>query len=436
MISITIALGGLLFGFDISVISGTVPFLQDYFDLSESAKGWVVSSALSGCIIGATLSGRLGDRFGRRIILKICALLFIISAIGSGLSKVIPTFIIFRIIGGLAVGGASVLAPVYIAELSPATLRGRMVSINQLTIVLGISLAYYSNYFLLRTGIDSWRFMFAAEALPAILFLVSLFFVPESPRWLVKNGNLPEAERVLKKISPYVSVEPVMKEIRESLLERKADTGYGEILKPGMRNILFLGIFLAVFQQWCGINVIFFYAPDIFSSLQTGMDSALFQTTLIGLVNVLFTFIAILLIDKIGRKILMISGSIAMIIGYILISYFIKMEVSNYLLLLVILLTIGSFAATLGPVVWVIISEIFPNRFRGTGMAIATFFLWTACYILTLTFPMLAEGLGRSGTFLIYASICVIGTIVVIFKLPETKGKSLEELEKILVKNR
>jgi len=432
-ISLATALGGLLFGFDISVISGTVTFLQEYFSLSEAAKGWVVSSALIGCIIGSTIGGRLGDRFGRRIILKVCAVLFIVSALGSGLAKIIPSFLFFRIVGGLAVGGASVLAPVYIAEVSPAQLRGRMVSINQLTIVLGISLAYYSNYFLLKLGPDSWRWMFAAEALPALLFLFGLFFIPDSPRWLVKRGKDLEAKRILSRISPSGRIDDLMNDIRESLQADKGQTSFRDIFRPGLRRVLFLGIFLAVFQQWCGINVIFFYAPDIFSSLEVDMDVALFRTTLIGLVNVVFTFIAIWLIDKIGRKVLMISGSIIMTIGYILISYFIKLDVNNYLLLSVILLTAGAFASTLGPVVWVIISEIFPNRLRGTGMAIATFFLWSACYILTLSFPVLAEGFGRSATFLIYAGICLAGAIYMIFRLPETKGKSLEELESLLV---
>lgn len=428
------ALGGLLFGFDISVISGTIPFLQDYFNLTEAAKGWVVSSALAGCIIGALTSGRLGDILGRRLVLKICAVLFIISAIGSGLSTSIPSFIIYRLIGGFAVGGASVLAPVYIAEVSPAPLRGRIVSINQLTIVIGISLAYYSNYLLLNIVDNSWRWMFAVEAIPALVFFIALFFIPDSPRWLVKNNNEIEAERILKRISPYHPIESEMKEIKDSLKEEKRRAGFREILKPGLRRILFIGIILAVFQQWCGINVIFFYAPDIFASMDINMDAALFQTTLIGIVNILFTLIAMWLIDRIGRKILMITGSFIMSLGYMLIATTIDSGTSSYLLLAFILMTAGAFAATLGPVVWVVMSEIFPNRARGTGMAITTFFLWTACYILTLTFPMLAEGLGKTGTFIIYSIICIAGGLFVIFMIPETKERTLEELEKILIK--
>lgn len=434
LISTATALGGLLFGFDISVISGTVPFLEDYFSLDAAAKGWVVSSALAGCIIGATTGGWLGDRFGRKLILKICAIFFAVSAIGSGFATSLPSFIIYRIIGGFAVGGASALAPVYIAEVSPAHLRGRMVSINQLTIVIGISLAYYSNYILLDKFEEPWRWMFAAEAVPALVFFVALFFIPDSPRWLIKRGRFSEAENILSRISPGIDQTPVLEEIKESLISEKVEKELGikEILSPKLRPILIIAIFLAVFQQWSGINVIFFYAPDIFASMQSGIDAALFQTTLIGITNLVFTFVAMWLIDKIGRKALMISGSLMMAIGYLLISFFISKDVNSNLLLAVILLTAGSFAATLGPVVWVVMSEIFPNRVRGTGMAIATFFLWTACYILTLTFPMLADLIGRSGTFAIYSGICLAGALIIILKLPETKGKSLEQLEKIL----
>ena len=259
-ISLVTALGGLLFGFDISVISGTIPFLQDYFDLNEAMKGWVVSSALIGCIIGASYSGRLGDKFGRKKVLMVVSILFGISAFGSGLANTIPTFITYRIIGGIAVGGASVLAPMYIAEVSPAHLRGRMVSLNQLTIVIGISMAYFSNYFLLAIGENAWRWMFAAEAVPSLFFFFALFIVPESPRWLVARNDETKAHQVLKRVAGTDFADFELSEIKESLLGNEKRGTIKQLFKKKYSLILFLGIFLAVFQQWSGINVIFFYA--------------------------------------------------------------------------------------------------------------------------------------------------------------------------------
>lgn len=275
-ISLVTALGGLLFGFDISVISGTIPFIQEVFELNEAMKGWVVSSALIGCILGASYSGRLGDKFGSKKVLLVTSVLFGVSAIGSGLANSIPTFIFYRIFGGLAVGGASVLAPMYIAEVSPAQLRGRMVSINQLTIVIGISLAYYSNYFLLEIGENSWRWMFAAEAVPSLLFFMALFIVPESPRWLVARNDETKAKQVLEKVAGPDFADFELEEIKASLTGSKKRGTLKQAFKKKYSFILFLGIFLAVFQQWSGINVIFFYAPDIFAKAKLGIDAALF----------------------------------------------------------------------------------------------------------------------------------------------------------------
>jgi MFS transporter, SP family, arabinose:H+ symporter len=435
-ISMVTALGGLLFGFDISVISGTIPFLQEYFGLNEAMKGWVVSSALLGCILGASISGRLGDHYGRKKILLLTALLFGISAIGSGFSYTVPAFIFYRILGGIAVGAASVLAPVYIAEVSPAHLRGRMVSINQLTIVIGISLAYYSNWLLLGIGENAWRWMFAAEALPALLFFAALFIIPESPRWLMGKNKEAKARQVLEKIVDTGTASFELNEIRNSLKGNEKRGSLKDAFKKKYSFILFLGIFLAVFQQWSGINVIFFYAPDIFAKANLGVDAALFQTTLIGLMNVLFTILAMQVIDKMGRKKLMLIGSAGMAICYIIIGLlFASGRTTDWLLLSFIIITPAFFAFGLGPTVWVVLSEIFPNKIRGAAMSVATFSLWVACYLLTLTFPIFVEILNAANTFWIYASICIIGFLVIFIYLPETRGISLEQLERKLVKD-
>ena len=434
-ISFATALGGLLFGFDISVISGTIPFLQKYFSLTEVAKGWMVSSALLGCIVGATASGRLGDKFGRRIILQICAVFFAVSAVGSGFAESVTGFVLYRIMGGLAVGGASVLAPMYIAEISPADIRGRMVSINQLAIVCGISLAYYSNYFLLKLGDESWRWMLASGAIPSLVFFISVCFVPESPRWLVKRNQPEKAAQILRKIGNEAYARRELADIKGSLSEEVRQGTMRDLMKPEMRFVLLLGIFLAIFQQWCGINVIFFYAPDILAKSNIGLDSALFQTTLIGLTNLLFTVVAMFAIDKIGRKSLMMIGSVGMAVSYLIVGYLMKTgNTSGWMMLFFILLTIALYAISLGPVVWVVIAEIFPNRLRGTGMAVATFFLWVSCYTLTLTFPMIMSAIGGNGAFITYSVICLTGALITYLYLPETKGKSLENIELELVK--
>ena len=434
-ISSVTALGGLLFGFDISVISGTIPFIQDFFELNETMKGWVVSSALIGCIIGAGFAGRLGDKFGRRKVLLVVSILFGISAIGSGMANSITIFVIYRILGGIAVGGASVLAPMYIAEVSPAHLRGRMVSLNQLTIVIGISMAYFSNYFLLTIGENAWRWMFAAEVVPSLFFFFALFIVPESPRWLVARKNENKANEILKKVAGVDFAKFELSEIKASLVGNKKRGTLKDVFKKKYSLILFLGIFLAVFQQWSGINVIFFYAPDIFAKANLGIDAALFQTTLIGVMNIVFTILAMQLIDKVGRKKLMLIGSAGMAICYIIIGYLFMVEnTDGWLLLSLILVTIAFFAVGLGPTVWVVLSEIFPNKIRGAAMSVATFSLWMASYILTLTFPIFVQWFNTSNTFWIYAVICIIGFLVIFKILPETKGISLEKLEEKLVK--
>lgn len=434
-ISLVTALGGLLFGYDISVISGTIPFITDFFSLNEQMKGWVVSSALIGCILGASFTGRLGDKFGRKKILLATSILFAVSAIGSGLANSIPSFVIYRIVGGLAVGGASVLAPMYIAEVSPAHVRGRMVSVNQLTIVIGIALAYYVNYFLLATGENAWRWMLAAEAVPALLFFAALFVVPESPRWLVARERQNEATSILEKVAGSEFARFELKEISESLQGNEKRGTLKDAFKKKYGFILFIGIFLAVFQQWSGINVIFFYAPDIFAKANLGVNDSLFQTTLVGLTNVIFTVLAMRVIDKTGRKKLMLIGAAGMAICYLLIGLLFQTgQTESWMLLSLLIITPAFFAFGLGPTVWVVLSEIFPNKIRGAAMSVSTFALWVACYLLTLTFPVFVEWFSAAKTFWIYAAICIVGFAVILKYLPETKGISLEQLEKKLVK--
>lgn len=434
-ISLVTALGGLLFGYDISVISGTIPFITDFFNLNEQMKGWVVSSALIGCILGASYAGRLGDKFGRKKILLATSILFAVSAIGSGMANSIPSFVIYRIVGGLAVGGASVLAPMYIAEVSPAHVRGRMVSVNQLTIVIGIAMAYYVNYWLLATGDVAWRWMLAAEAAPALLFFAALFIVPESPRWLVARNRNSEASAILQKVGGDDFAGFELKEISESLQGNEKRGTLKDAFKKKYGFILFIGIFLAVFQQWSGINVIFFYAPDIFAKANLGVNDSLFQTTLVGLTNVIFTVLAMRVIDKTGRKKLMLIGAAGMAVCYLLIGLLFQTgKTESWLLLSLLIITPAFFAFGLGPTVWVVLSEIFPNKIRGAAMSVSTFALWVACYLLTLTFPVFVEWFSAAKTFWIYAAICIIGFAVILKYLPETKGVSLEQLEKKLVK--
>ncbi len=433
-IALISALGGLLFGFDISVISGAIPFLKQVFNLSGSSLGWAVSSALIGCIFGPFIAGTPSDKFGRRNMLVLCAVFLGVSAVGSGLANSLTTFFVYRFIGGLGVGMASTLSPVYIAEVSPADIRGKLVSLNQLTIVIGILIAYFTNYLLVGIGPNNWRWMFGSEAIPAVIFLVALFFVPESPRWLYKKNRDDEGFAILSKIAGTEYAGNVSVEIKKTLNNEEKGS-FRELLNSNLRFVMVIGILLAILQQWCGINVIFFYAPVIFQKTGLGVDSSLFQTIIIGVVNLTFTILAMQLIDKVGRKKLLMIGSAGMVITYILIGacfYF------NFLhgihVLILILMTIAFYAISLAPVVWVLMSEIYPNRIRGEAMSVATFFLWVASFILTLTFPILQENIGESYTFWLYAGICLIGLLFIIRFVPETKGKSLEELEEDLIR--
>lgn len=430
-ISFISALGGLLFGFDISVISGTLPFITPYFHLSEWGKGFAVSSLYLGCMIGCLIAGTLSEKKGRKPGLMLSAFLFGISAIGVASSHALFWFIFFRIIGGLGVGMASMLSPMYIAEIAPADIRGRMVSINQLTIVIGILLTYYVNYALAGTGADAWRWMFGCGVIPSLLFLIGMFFVPESPRWLLKMNMVSKGENILRKIGGTDYAKDVITQIEKSISKEK-QKGWSVLLNKKILPVLIIGIVLAVYQQFCGINVVFFYAPDIFAKTGAGVQSQLLQTVGVGVVNLIFTIIAMWLVERAGRRGLMLFGSAALVLCYIVIGFLLHHMAGNGLWLLIfVLLAIASYAVSLAPVTWVLISEIFPNRIRSEGVAVATFFLWLACYILTLTFPVIMSTFGGYTAFWIYAGICVLGFLFVYYKVKETKGKTLEELEDV-----
>jgi MFS transporter, SP family, arabinose:H+ symporter len=436
LVTIVATLGGLLFGFDEAVISGVTPFIQPYFHLNDIALGWTVSSLLIGCIIGVILSGKPGDLFGRRKMLLAAALLFVISAIGSALSTHLAVFISCRFFGGIAVGAASMLSPMYISEIAPAEKRGSLVSLNQLAIVTGDLVAYFSNYLLSGTGEQNWRWMLAVMAVPAFIFFVSLIFVPESPRWLMQNNRREESFKILKRINGAGSAATELEAIEASIASEEP-TSYREVFSKRMKYILWVGILLAVFQQVTGINAIMYYAPMIFKNLGNGIDSALIQTAILGGVLFLFTLVAIRWIDRWGRKPLMIWGTIGMAVSLtmVAIAYFMN-KLQGYFILFFFLIYMASFAASIGPVTWVMVSEIFPNKIRSKAMSIAIVALWVANFLVTLTFPVILNRLGGGVAFLIFDVMCVLLLLFVIFKLPETKGKSLEELEKIFMKRK
>ncbi|MDP2112959.1 MAG: sugar porter family MFS transporter, partial [Bacteroidota bacterium] len=386
------------------------------------------------------------DRFGRKTPLIIAAALFTISAIGTGAVDQFTPFIIFRLVGGLGIGLASAISPMYIAEISPAQMRGRLVSINQLTIVIGILAAQIINFLIadkVSEGVSDleivqswngqmgWRWMFWAETLPAFAFFVLAFFIPESPRFLAKSGKSEAAFSILKRIGGHDYALQEQKEIAETLHGTDSKIDWKALKSKKVRPVLLLGIVLAVFQQWCGINVIFNYAEEIFTSAGYSVGDMLFNIVITGTVNLIFTLLAMRMVDSWGRRKLMLLGSIGLALIYFMLgtSYF--FELKGLAILVLVMLAIATYAMTLAPITWVVLSEIFPNKIRGAAMALATTALWSACFVLTYTFPILNKLLDASGTFWLYGFICLSGFLFILKKLPETKGKSLEEIEKM-----
>jgi MFS transporter, SP family, arabinose:H+ symporter len=428
LISLIAAFGGLLFGFDIAIFSGTIPFIQPYYNLSEAQLGWTGSSLYVGCIIGTLVTGYFTDRFGRKLPLTIAAGIFMISSILMGWAPNHEMLIFWRIVAGVGVGAASMLSPLYIAEVSPAAIRGRMVSINQLTIVIGILLAYFSNYMLADLE-NNWRWMFTSGAVPSVLFFLSVFLVPESPRWLLSKGFTEKAKEILAKISGAADVETQVLAIQASR-QNEVKGKLADLVKPGITFLVGLGITMAVFQQISGANAIFFYAPIIFEKAGMNVKDQLFQQIMIGGINLVFTLVAMQLVDRLGRKKLMLGGSLLMAVWLLLVGvcyYFNLFE--GYYLTIFVLAFIATYATTLAPVTWVLISEIFPTRIRGIAVSVATAMLWVACFALAYGFPILIEALDAPYTFFLFSGICFVYFLILLRYAPETKGKTLEQFE-------
>ena len=447
------AMGGLLFGYDWVVIGGAKPFYEVFFDIEKSPEqqGLAMSIALAGCLVGAMVSGSLADRLGRKPLLLLSAFIFLITAYATGAFDSFTYFLIARFIGGIAIGIASGLSPMYIAEIAPSNIRGKLVSLNQLTIVLGILGAQIVNYLIaepMSAGtlippadswnvLQGWRWMFWSAAFPAAAFLILAFFIPESPRWLAMKKRTGQATAILTKIGgpAYATAELEAVNKTEEKSKSSKQGGLKVLFSKPYRLVLFLGIVIAVFQQWCGTNVIFNYAQEIFSNAGYDLGEMLFNIVLTGITNVIFTFVAIYSVDKLGRKKLMLTGAGGLAVIYAILGTCYWMHVTGFFMIILVVAAIACYAMTLGPVTWVLIAEIFPNRVRAVAVATCTFALWVGSFTLTYTFPLLNNALGSYGTFWIYAAVCLAGFVIFAIKLPETKGKSLEQLENELVKD-
>ena len=517
-ICLVAAMGGLLFGYDWVVIGGAKPFYEPYFEITESPdlQGLAMSTALIGCIFGALLSGVLSDRFGRKRLLILSGLLFTASAVWTAMAGDFLSFNLARFLGGLGIGLASNLSPMYIAEVAPSESRGRFVSINQLTIVIGVLAAQIVNWmiaapvpsadevrglvnketqaaralvsseaqaaskFVDKDALDAvrdafpqievvhlgdnaskedkkaksdedaaimavylrptwngtvgWRWMFGAETLPAFLFFVLMFFVPESPRWLIKNGRDEQAQRILARVGGEEYAAFQVTDIKATIAsEEVAHVRFADLLEPKLSKVVALGVFLAVFQQWCGINVIFNYAQEVFQAAGYEVGNLMFSIVITGVVNLVFTFVAIFTVDHIGRRPLMLMGSAGLAAIYAVLGTAYFLQSTGIHMLILIVTAIACYAMSLAPVTWVVISEIFPNRIRGAAMSIAVFALWVACALLANRFPAMNDALGAHGAFWLFGAISVLGFMVIYRYLPETTGKSLEEIERELV---
>ena len=433
-ISFISALGGYLFGFDFAVISGALPFLRTQFMLDPLWEGFLTGSLALGCIVGCLFAGKIADKYGRKPGLMLAAFIFAMSSIGIAISSGLTLFVVMRFAAGIGVGMASMLCPMYIAEVSPAKVRGRNVAINQLTVVIGILITNLVNYFLADTGPDAWRWMFGLGTVPSVIFLLGVIALPESPRWLLKDGQHAKAEQVLNKIGSAAFVENTTIAIRKSLTGNTRQS-YKDVFHKSVRPAVAVGITLAVFQQFCGINVVFNYTSTIFESVGANLDRQLFETVAIGIVNLVFTILAMWQVDKLGRRPLMLIGSLGLSIVYIVLAFMLQNHYPTGMVSIFVLLAISMYAISLAPVTWVLISEIFPNKIRGVASSVAIVSLWGAYFILVFTFPILAKTLGAYGPFYLYALICFLGFLFVLRKVKETKGQTLEELEDNLIRH-
>jgi SP family sugar porter-like MFS transporter len=445
------ALGGLLFGYDWVVIGGAKPFYELYLHLdSPGLQGWAMSCALIGCLFGAVASGALSDRFGRKRLLGLAALLFLVSSLGTGLADTFLTFVAWRILGGFAIGMASNISPMYISEIAPARHRGRLVSLNQLAIVFGILAAQLVNWRIARpvaagvspaeilsswNGQWAWRWMFLATIVPSALFLISVVFIPESPRWLASKGKLEPARQVLDRLGGAIYADAVLRDFAAARDIQPRGSLVAELRAPGIPGVLLLGIGLAVFQQWCGLNVVFNYAQEIFSAAGFQVSDILFNIVVTGAVNVIFTFVALYTIDRYGRRFLLLIGASGLAVVYTALGTLYHLRFQGKPMLALVLAAIACYAMSLAPATWVVIAEIFPTRIRSSAMSIAITALWIASFVLTYSFPLLNAALGAAGTFWTYALVCVCGGLFLYFRLPETKGQTLEQIEASLLKS-
>lgn len=439
-ICIVSALGGLLFGYDWVVIGGAKIFYEQFFFITDdpNMQGLAMSIALAGCLLGALTTGTLADGYGRKPLLIIAAFIFLISAYGTGAYDDFIVFLIARFIGGIAIGIASGLSPMYIAEISPAEIRGKLVSLNQLAIVVGILAAQIVNWALASDNLQwniemGWRWMFWAEAFPALIFLVLAIIIPESPRWLAMNGKVEKARGIFNRIGGEAYAEQELKSIADMPVQ-KEEGGLSVLFSKPYRLVLMIGIIVAVFQQWCGTNVIFNYAQEIFQGAGYDVDNTFINIVVTGIANLIFTFVAIYTVDRLGRRALMLIGAGGLAAIYLMLGACYYFQVSGIFMVALVVLAIACYAMSLGPVTWVLLSEIFPGKVRGIAVATSTFALWMGSFTLTYSFPFLNQGLGTYGTFWIYTAICALGFVYFYRVLPETKGKSLEELENKLVK--
>ena len=447
-ISVVASLGGFLFGYDTGVINGTQYYFSKYFDLSPAAKGWVVGSALLGCFVGALIAGYVSKKYGRKFSLIVSAILFTLSAWGSGLPGFLPEsvslLVFFRIIGGLGIGVASMNAPTYIAELSPAAQRGKMVTFYQMAIVLGFFLVFIATYFIGAGNTATyntnhgWRVMFWSELVPCLLFLALLFFVPKSPRWLCLQGRYAEAQKVLEGVQSPEIAALELENIKESIHE---DQGLqlNQALKGVFLPIIIIGVVFSVLQQFTGINAVLYYGADIFEkALGFGQEDVLAQQIMLAAVNVIFTVLAMFTVDRWGRKPLVVVGSLGMLVGFALLAVSLQMKQTGIVSLIGILMFIGSFAMSMGPIVWVVLSEMFPGSIRSLGMSLAVAFQWAANYLVSQTFPVVMESKTNlqgmwQGSLPYYIFIAFILVIIgfTLKYIPETKGKSLESIENL-----
>jgi len=436
-ITFVAALGSLLFGFETGVINGTIFYVAQYFGLSPAMKGFAVSAALIGCIIGALFIGKPADLYGRRYILKYMALFFLASMLMTGLTTHLWIFIVGRFIGGIAVGGASVVTPMYISEISPPKLRGRLVATSQLAIVLGILVSYFSNFIIDSIGEDEnkWRWMFLFGVIPSVIFFVLLFFIQRSPRWLVKTGRKEEARKAILRINKDPSgSDKLIEEIQDSV-DNEISGNYSILFRKPYFKLVLIGMGVGMFNQLAGINVINYYSTDIFRQAGFSGESAFTQTVLIGITNLVFTILGMSLIDKLGRKVLLYIGGIGMPVFLGLFSWaYLSGNTNGYVLLISLLGFIAFFAASQGTVIWVILSEMFPTNIRARGMAIGSFSHWFFNAVISWGFPVAVTLVGTGYTFMFFCIATIISLFFYRFALVETKGKSLEEIEHMVVK--